>query len=237
MRRIQALHSHAVLFSVVLCQKKLSIICQHEPDLKNVVGLTDSTILIAHHAITFVMDGVLTPETEKCLREYIDRKTSGDTPEIPGLLYQAIDLRGTVLFKHASGRRGLESSQPMTFDTIFYLASFTKLITSIACMQLVERGILRLDDASQVADLAPELENVQVLEQTEGGGFQLVPKDRQITLRMLMTHTGMIIWNPSALMMHFTHVSDSWIWLRIRRLQAPRLGETHRPGRLLGHTL
>lgn len=139
------------------------------------------------------MASILSGETEKSLREYIDRKTSGSSPEIPGLLYQAVDAKGKILFKHASGRRGLASSHPMTFDTIFYLASFTKLITSIACMQLVEQGILRLDDSSQVSELAPELKDVKVLERTAGGDFQLVSKDRDITLRMLMTHTGTMV--------------------------------------------
>lgn len=166
------------------------------------------------------MAGILSDETEKSLREYIDRQTAGSAPQIPGLLYQAVDAKGTILFKHASGRRGVASAHPMSPDTIFYLASFTKLITSIACMQLVEQEVLRLDDASQVLDLAPEFGNVKVLEETAGEGFRLVPKDRDITLRMLMTHTGTTkegIVGLSEFLL--TSHSYSWFQLCFRRLQ------------------
>lgn len=53
-------------------------------------------------------------------------------------------------------------------------------------MQLVEQGMLSLDDADQVERLCPELTDVQVL-QSDG---TLVPKRRGITLRMLLSHTS-----------------------------------------------
>lgn len=71
-------------------------------------------------------------------------------------------------------------------DNIYWLASCTKLVTGIACMQLVEEGKLRLDDSSQVEEICPELAMVKVL-QDDGS---LVDKERSITLRMLLTHTG-----------------------------------------------
>lgn len=81
----------------------------------------------------------------------------------------------------------------MTLNTVFWIASCTKLITSIACMQLVECGTLLLDSSEQLESFAPELRDVQVLERvcaSEGvGGFRLVPKERSITLRMLLNHT------------------------------------------------
>lgn len=78
----------------------------------------------------------------------------------------------------------------MSLDTVFWLASFTKLITSIACMQLVEQGRLSLDDADHVEALLPELRDIPVLKEAEGGDFELVNKERRITLKMLLTHTG-----------------------------------------------
>lgn len=35
-------------------------------------------------------------------------------------------------------------------ETVFWIASCTKMIVGIACMQLVERGVLKLDDADVV---------------------------------------------------------------------------------------
>jgi CubicO group peptidase (beta-lactamase class C family) len=43
----------------------------------------------------------------------------------------------------------------MTMDSVFWIASCTKMITGIACMQLVEQGKLSLDDGDQVEKIAP----------------------------------------------------------------------------------
>lgn len=134
------------------------------------------------------MSSALSPGVAASLREKIDKRTGG--AEIPGLIYTAIDRHGNVLFSHASGSVGLNVGDPMTLDTTFWLASCTKLITSIACMQLVEQGRLQLDAAEQVEQLAPELKDVKVIEPNGHNRFRLGPKQRGITLRMLLTHTG-----------------------------------------------
>jgi uncharacterized protein YbbC (DUF1343 family)/CubicO group peptidase (beta-lactamase class C family) len=55
---------------------------------------------------------------------------------------------GSVVYRKAFGERSLEPHrEPMTFDTIFDLASLTKVIaTTTAVMQLVQRGEMRLND-------------------------------------------------------------------------------------------
>lgn len=78
----------------------------------------------------------------------------------------------------------------MSLDTTFWVASFTKILTSVSCMQLVERGIFVLDDADQVESLCPELRDIKVLCKNKAGSFDLVEKKRRITLRMLLNHTG-----------------------------------------------
>ncbi|EHK42282.1 hypothetical protein TRIATDRAFT_287612 [Trichoderma atroviride IMI 206040] len=71
-------------------------------------------------------------------------------------------------------------------DDIYWLASCTKLVTSIACMQLVEGSILRLDDADQLESLCAELVDLKVVQ--EDGSLE--PARSRITLRMLLTHTA-----------------------------------------------
>ncbi|KAH0841936.1 beta-lactamase family protein [Fonsecaea pedrosoi] len=105
---------------------------------------------------------------------------------IPGLVGIAIGKDGKELYAHAAGKRGFGSSEPMTLDSIFWIASCTKMITGVACMQLVEQGKLSLDDANQVAQLCPEIKNLSVL-QPDG---KLVPAKRGVTLRMLLSHTA-----------------------------------------------
>lgn len=135
------------------------------------------------------MDGKISPAADASARAVIDNYTDGVSPQIAGLVYCAVDKSGEIIFSHASGKTGIDECSPMTFDTIFWIASCTKLITSIACMQLVESGVLNLDDSNQVEQLAPELKAVQVLERSPSGKFYLVPKQRRITLRMLLNHT------------------------------------------------
>lgn len=76
----------------------------------------------------------------------------------------------------------------MTLDNVFWIASCTKMIAGIACMQLVEQGKLHLDDGDEIEKLLPEFKDLKVL-QKDG---TLVEKKRKITLRMLLTHTGTI---------------------------------------------
>lgn len=120
----------------------------------------------------------------------MDSYTNEASVQIPGMVYCAVNKDGEIIFDHGTGKSGLNETTAMTTDTIFWMASCTKLITSIACMQLVEQGILALDDSAQVESLTPELKDVKVLERDGNGGFRLVDKERSITLRMLLNHTG-----------------------------------------------
>ncbi len=66
--------------------------------------------------------------------------------ELPGAVVVAGTPEG-VVYRRAFGYRSLEPRQlPMTVDTIFDLASLTKVVaTTTAIMQLAEKGKLRLD--------------------------------------------------------------------------------------------
>lgn len=75
---------------------------------------------------------------------------------------------------------------PMTLATAFWIASCSKAVTGIACMQLVETGVLRLDDGAQLEGLLPELRALKVLRADRA----LEDKRVAVTLRMLLTHTA-----------------------------------------------
>jgi hypothetical protein len=128
----------------------------------------------------------LSAENIASLRTIVDAAVAGETPKIPGAVFVVVNREGKVLFSHASGRRGLASSMPMTLETVFWIASSTKMLTGVACMKLVEQGTLRLDDSVQLESLCPELRNLPVL----GKDGSLTPKRKGITLRMLLSHTA-----------------------------------------------
>lgn len=89
------------------------------------------------------------------LTAQIDAITAKPDELAPGIVYVAVNKNGDTIFEHASGKSGLGRPEDMTLDHSFWIASCTKMITGIACMQLVEQGKLALDDVGLVEKLAP----------------------------------------------------------------------------------
>ena len=73
-----------------------------------------------------------------------------------------------VVYEGAFGKRELGGDAPMTLDTVFWIASMTKAVTSVAAMQLVEQGKLELDEP--IGERLPELAAPQVLEGFDADG-------------------------------------------------------------------
>ena len=132
----------------------------------------------------------LSEDVLKNLRKTVEDAVANPKTDIPGASVVVVGKDGQELFAHAAGQRGVGSSDQMTLDSVFWIASCTKMIAGLACMQLVEQGKLHLDDGDEIENLIPELRNLQVL-QKDG---KLVPKNKNITLRMLLSHTGMWRW-------------------------------------------
>src|SRR5258708_1958614 len=122
----------------------------------------------------------------KSIDEALEQGVSNGT--VAGVVALAADSRG-VVYEAAYGKRDLAGSAEMTQDTVFWLLSMTKAITATACMQLVERGKLSLDQP--MSEVLPELAARMVLEGFDASGKpKLRPAKRAITLRHLLTHTS-----------------------------------------------
>jgi CubicO group peptidase (beta-lactamase class C family) len=95
-----------------------------------------------------------------------------------------------VTYQGASGKRDTIKNIPITVDSIFRIASMTKPITSVAVMQLVESGRVKLDEPA--ATYLPELSQVQVLEEFDAntGKAKFGPPHAAPTVRQLLTHTS-----------------------------------------------
>lgn len=128
----------------------------------------------------------LSAEAVDGIKAKFDQACADKDSGLPGVVGVAVDKDGKEMFAYAAGQRGFGSTEAMNVDNILWIASCTKMITGVACMQLVEQGKLSLDDANETESLCPELKDLKVL-QHDG---TLVPKKRGITLRMLLTHTG-----------------------------------------------
>jgi methyl acetate hydrolase len=120
--------------------------------------------------------------------------------DVPGVVAVVVDRKG-VLYEGAFGKRNLTTGEPMTPDTVCWIASMTKAITGACTMQMVEQGKLDLDAPAE--QWAPMLKEAQVLEGWDDEGKpKLRPPTRPITLRQLLTHMAGFsyeFWNADIL--------------------------------------
>src|SRR5216110_1417959 len=120
-------------------------------------------------------------------------RQKSDAKEIPGVVAMAANSK-EVIYQGAYGRRDLSKDDAMTVDSVFWIASMTKAITSAAGMQLVEQGKLSLDEP--IGKVLPDLAAPQVLEGFDANGEPKLRSARNpITLRHLMTHTAGFVYH------------------------------------------
>jgi CubicO group peptidase (beta-lactamase class C family) len=106
---------------------------------------------------------------------------------IAGAVALTLD-KGGVAYESAAGRRSVGSDAAMSPDTVFWIASMTKAIASVAALQLVERGKLSLD--APLGDLLPDLNGLEVFDRPGPDGVWTTrPAKRAPSLRELLTHT------------------------------------------------
>ena len=94
-------------------------------------------------------------------------RQKSDAKEIPGVVAIAASSK-EVIYQGAFGKRDLSIDDAMTLDSVFWIASMTKAITTAAAMQLVEQGKLSLD--APIGKVLPDLASPQVLEGFDANG-------------------------------------------------------------------
>ena len=101
-------------------------------------------------------------------------KKTSPTKKLPGAVV-VIGHKGKIVYRKAFGNRALVPNvEKMTVDTIFDMASLTKVVaTTTSIMILVERGQIRLNDT--IGKFIPEIEDENV---------------KKITIQQLMTHVS-----------------------------------------------
>ena len=118
------------------------------------------------------------------------------TPGLPGFVAMA-SHKGQTVFSGAYGQRGPAQTEAMATDQVFFIASMTKAVTTVAALQLVEQGMVDLDQ--DLGTLIEALAAPKVLEGFDAKGAAILrPAKAPITLRQLLTHTsgfGYDMWN------------------------------------------
>jgi methyl acetate hydrolase len=120
---------------------------------------------------------------------------------IPAAVAMAATAEKTT-YSGAFGKRDSAAIADLAPDSIFRIASMTKAVTSVAALQLVEQGKLKLDEP--VAKHLLELRGLEVLEGFDKatGNPLLRPVSNPVTLRRMLTHTagfGYDTWDENLL--------------------------------------
>jgi methyl acetate hydrolase len=112
--------------------------------------------------------------------------TAVNSRAVPAVVAMAADENGEI-YEGAAGPRAAGGSDPVTADSIFRIASMTKMICTVAALQLRERGVL--DFGAPVETYCPEFAAVRVLDGFRNGEPVLRAPATRATVNQLVTHT------------------------------------------------
>ncbi|KAL6414558.1 beta-lactamase [Ilyonectria robusta] len=104
---------------------------------------------------------------------------------VPGAVVFAKDKTGKINYSKAVTGK----DQCYHEDTVLEIASLTKLVTAIAALQLVEKGLVTLGE--DVSSFIPAFTSQEVLDGFDEQGKPKTQKRRNtVTLRLLLTHSA-----------------------------------------------
>ena len=110
-----------------------------------------------------------------------------DSGEIAGCSAR-IMRNDEVLFEESFGYADIESKLKMSADTIFPIASMSKVITVAGIMQLYEQGLFKLWDP--VSKYLPGFKNPKIAKEKPDGSYEIVDAKGEVTMRQLFTMTS-----------------------------------------------
>ena len=163
----------------------------------------------------------------------------------------AIARNGRVAYLQAVGFRDRAKTIPLQSDAIFWIASMTKPVTSVAAMMLVEEG--KLDLAAPVFRYLPEFKTTAVAVETRDpatGKTEVTwePQRHPMTIEDLLRHTAGLIHGVGKAkvdQLYVKHLYDkAGVFHRDRSLadvvsELARLPLAHQPGEVwdYGHSV
>lgn len=126
--------------------------------------------------------------------EHLTQSTTWGGNVVPGCVLAAVDKTGKIIYSRSSGYDSvLPDAPPIDRHGVFWIASCSKLVGTIAALQCVERGMITLDDP--VSSILPELSDLKLIavpdsREPTSNQFQFKQATKRITLRQLLTHTS-----------------------------------------------
>ncbi|KAG9951874.1 beta-lactamase family protein, partial [Aureobasidium melanogenum] len=108
----------------------------------------------------------------------------------PGAILMAKDKSGKLNYAKVFGNTCIgDDAKPLQLNSILFLASMTKLLTSIAAMQIIEKGLISLD--TDVGPYLPDLAEQPILHGFDDNDKPILSK-RKNTIKFvhLLTHSA-----------------------------------------------
>ncbi|KAJ6562001.1 beta-lactamase/transpeptidase-like protein [Mycena capillaripes] len=139
-----------------------------------------------------------TAQTDSFDRILADAVSSKSTPA----MFFGVTTADGPIYLRAAGAKFVDDPKGGTIDedAVFWLCSQTKLITTIAALQLIEQGKIALDTAAET--VLPELANPVVVTSYDEAGWvrTTTPAKAKITVAHLLNHTsGLDHWADRAM--------------------------------------
>lgn len=119
------------------------------------------------------------------MKEFLDHLTSWRIPGNVMVIYKD----GKPVFEYTSGYSDIEKGEKMTSDKNFFIYSCSKITTTLCALQLLEKGLYKLDDP--LYDFIPEYKEMYV--ERENG--DIIKSPVPITIRNLFTMTAGFTYN------------------------------------------
>lgn len=116
----------------------------------------------------------------------------GAVPNVVGVAADDEDL----IYEGAAGPRAVGGTVPVDADSIFRIASLTKIVCTVAALQQRDRGNLNFD--APVDTYCPDFAAVEVLDGFDDGKPKTRPPASRATVKQLVTHTAGLaygFWN------------------------------------------
>ena len=147
--------------------------------MKKLIFLFAVTFCLSLGAQKKVIDSKTTFARE-ALQPYVDRG------ELPGAI--SIFYNDGVQETCCIGYANVEKKRPIRLDNVFMQCSQTKGFCGVTIAKLVEEGKLSLDDP--VSKYLPEFKELWVLDSDKDGIRTLHKAKNELTVRMVLNHTG-----------------------------------------------
>lgn len=141
-----------------------------------------ASLLLGATALLSAGEPPASPEVTGALRPYLE------SYKLAGFVAIVADKTGRVHYRNVEGYSDVEAKTLMSEDSVFWIASMTKMFAGGSIMMLADEGKVSLDDP--VTRFIPQLDKWMVVEEKDASHMLLKPPVRPVTLRHLLSHTS-----------------------------------------------